>query len=86
MGATTILRRIFGLHAPPRPAEKEVCWHSGHPTAGSFVGEAGTLDLVEPNPMQDARVSLTTTLKEQKAPIVISFRTASAMTGSRSFR
>ena len=59
-----------------------VCWHYGS-VVGSFVAEVGKLTLRAPNPMEDCRVSLTTKLKNTKAPMIISFKTASATTGAR---
>jgi hypothetical protein len=63
-------------------ANMRVCWHYGS-TVGKFVQEVGKLTLTAPNPMDDCRVSLTTSLTTVRSPFVISFRTASAMTGQR---
>ncbi|CAD7968709.1 unnamed protein product [Amoebophrya sp. A120] len=60
-----------------------VCFHYGGTDPNRFVEEVGFLTLVGANPMQDVRLSLTSTLLDAKAPVVISFKTASATTGAR---
>lgn len=64
--------------------ELKVCWKYGaHGGQGKFVTEVGKLTLIDPNPMQACLISLTTTVKRQQAPLVLSFKTASAQTGKR---
>eukprot|EP00397_Hematodinium_sp_SG-2012_P000062 GEMP01000062.1.p1 GENE.GEMP01000062.1~~GEMP01000062.1.p1 ORF type:complete len:1949 (+),score=351.84 GEMP01000062.1:86-5932(+) len=63
-------------------ANLKVCWHYGT-IQGKFVVEIGKLTLKDPHPMIDARVSLTTTAKNIRAPIVISFATASGEAGKK---
>jgi len=60
----------------------KVCWKFPAPL-GEFVTQVGTLTLMDPNPMQACIISLMTTVKRQKAPLVLSFQTASAQTGKR---
>ena len=63
-----------------------VCWNYGGQEVdgqGNFVAEVGLLTLTGANPMQNSRVSLTTSLKGEKAPMVISFQTAGASMGVR---
>ncbi|CAD7940504.1 unnamed protein product [Amoebophrya sp. A25] len=60
-----------------------VCYHYGGTNPNNFVEEVGFLTLIGANPMEDVRLSLTTTLLDAKAPVVISFKTASATTGAR---
>jgi len=69
----------------------KVCWKYT-PAMGEsgpsprHVAEVGTLSLLDPNSMSDCLVSLTSLVKKQMtpyAPLIISFRTATAETGKR---
>jgi len=60
----------------------KVCWKYGG-ALGKFTAQVGTLTLMDPNPMTNCIISLMSTIKGQKAPLVLSFQTASAQTGQR---
>lgn len=45
--------------------------------------EVGRLTLSAANPMDEVGLSLTSSLKDTKAPVVVSFKTASATTGAK---
>ncbi|CAE7458820.1 unnamed protein product [Symbiodinium necroappetens] len=71
--------------------DMKVCWkytpamgESG--PAPRHVAEVGTLTMLDPNSMSECLVSLTTLVKKQMtpyAPMILSFRTATAETGKR---
>jgi len=71
--------------------DMKVCWkytpamgESG--PAPRHVAEVGTLTMLDPNAMSECLVSLTTLVKKQMtpyAPMILSFRTATAETGKR---
>jgi len=62
--------------------DMKVCWKYSGPL-GTFVTEVGRLTLMDPNPMSNCLISLTSTVKNERAPLVVSFKTASAQTGKR---
>ncbi|CAJ1348772.1 unnamed protein product [Effrenium voratum] len=71
--------------------DMKVCWKYT-PAMGEsgpvprHVAQVGTLTLLDPNSMSDCLVSLTSLVKKQTtpyAPLIISFRTATAETGKR---
>ncbi|CAL1154076.1 unnamed protein product, partial [Cladocopium goreaui] len=71
--------------------DMKVCWKYT-PAMGEsgpmarHVAQVGTLSLLDPNSMSDCLVSLTSLVKKQTtpyAPMIISFRTATAETGKR---
>lgn len=72
-------------------ADMKVCWKYapakrllGPPA--KYVAEAGTLTVMDPNPLEDCRVTLSSTVVNQRdpyAPLILSFRTASAETGRK---
>jgi len=60
----------------------KVCWKYGG-ALGKFTAQVGTLTLMDPHPMENCLISLMSPIKRQKAPLVLSFRTASAQKGQR---
>lgn len=60
----------------------KVCWkYPGQ--LGKYVTQAGTMDLIDANAMSYALISLVTSMTGQTAPLIISFKTASAQTGKK---
>eukprot|EP00930_Biecheleria_cincta_P038971 TRINITY_DN26793_c0_g1_i2.p1 TRINITY_DN26793_c0_g1~~TRINITY_DN26793_c0_g1_i2.p1 ORF type:complete len:2370 (+),score=328.03 TRINITY_DN26793_c0_g1_i2:2584-9693(+) len=71
--------------------DMKICWKYT-PAMGSagpapqHVTEVGTLTLIDPNPMSECIISLTTLVKKQQdpyAPFILSFKTATAEIGKR---
>lgn len=63
-------------------ANMRVCWRYGGPGA-KYVMEVGRLTIRNPAPMDGATLSMTTTLRQTVAPMMLTFRTASGVTGLR---
>ena len=60
----------------------EVCWSfAGN---GGYSGQLGTLTLSDPNVMEQPIVALSSRVLGQRAPMIISFKTAVATVGQRS--
>jgi hypothetical protein len=55
----------------------QVCWgkKEGNPAVQKFYAEAGSLSFIQPSPMKEAKVSLTTFAENTIGPVVISFKT-----------
>eukprot|EP00927_Polykrikos_kofoidii_P043809 TRINITY_DN37909_c0_g1_i1.p1 TRINITY_DN37909_c0_g1~~TRINITY_DN37909_c0_g1_i1.p1 ORF type:complete len:2477 (+),score=440.02 TRINITY_DN37909_c0_g1_i1:179-7432(+) len=63
--------------------EMRVCWRFGGPL-GTYVAEAGTLTLMDSNPMSTPiGIHLTSTVVGVAAPMILTFRTAASATGER---
>jgi hypothetical protein len=69
------------LGAVPR-ANLRVCWKFAG-TGGGFVAEVGRLTIADPSFMEGATLSLTTTQVEERAPMILTFRTTYGVTGLR---
>jgi hypothetical protein len=63
----------------------KVCWRTPPygGVSGRFVSEIGTLTLVDPHPLADCLVSLSAMGRNQRAPMILSFKTASGAAGQR---
>mmetsp|Transcript_142909 Transcript_142909/g.247385 ORF Transcript_142909/g.247385 Transcript_142909/m.247385 type:complete len:2516 (+) Transcript_142909:3-7550(+) len=63
-------------------ANLRVCWRYGG-NGAKYVMEVGRLTIRNPAPMDGATLSLTTTLRQTVAPMILTFQTASGVTGAR---
>merc|ERR1719261_34938 len=59
----------------------KVCWSPGG--TGLYSSQVGTLTLVDPNVMEQPIIAFSSRMLGNRAPIIISFKTASASVGER---
>eukprot|EP00929_Paragymnodinium_shiwhaense_P100748 TRINITY_DN632_c3_g1_i1.p1 TRINITY_DN632_c3_g1~~TRINITY_DN632_c3_g1_i1.p1 ORF type:complete len:3134 (+),score=549.00 TRINITY_DN632_c3_g1_i1:175-9576(+) len=70
ISAASTKEEIYGTAAK---SSLKVCWGSGGP--GTYVGQAGTLNFVQP-PQIPSQVSLTALAPDTEAPVLVSFTTS----------
>eukprot|EP00929_Paragymnodinium_shiwhaense_P041335 TRINITY_DN21478_c0_g1_i1.p1 TRINITY_DN21478_c0_g1~~TRINITY_DN21478_c0_g1_i1.p1 ORF type:complete len:3380 (+),score=785.72 TRINITY_DN21478_c0_g1_i1:132-10271(+) len=63
-------------------ANLRVCWMFGGPS-GKYVREVGRLSIRNPAPLTGATISMTSTLSDNMAPMILTFKTAPGVIGAR---
>lgn len=64
-------------------ANLRVCWRFGNSAAPKYVIEIGRLTVRDPAPMLGATVSMSSTLMNNLAPMILTFSTAGGITGMK---
>jgi hypothetical protein len=63
-------------------ANMRVCWRYGG-IGGKYVAEIGRITIKSPAPLEGATLSMSTTLRDQISPFILTFRTSGGVTGLR---